>query len=215
MPVFGQERASIELDASTVSISGTKPPSSPALRANAIEQIMLEKGILLPGAVDEIVEIFEHKLGPKNGAKVIARAWVDPDYKARLLANGTEAIRELGFGGVQGEFMVVVENTPSVHNVTVCTLCSCYPWPVLGLPPTWYKSAAYRSRIVIEPRSVLQEFGLTIPDNKEVRVWDSNSDVRHLVLPERPSGTETWSEDQLAAIVTRDAMIGTGLCRAG
>ena len=160
MPVFGQERASIELDASTVSISGTKPPSSPALRANAIEQIMLEKGILLPGAVDEIVEIFEHKLGPKNGAKVIARAWVDPDYKARLLANGTEAIRELGFGGVQGEFMVVVENTPSVHNVTVCTLCSCYPWPVLGLPPTWYKSAAYRSRIVIEPRSVLQEFGL-------------------------------------------------------
>ena len=215
MPVFGQERASIELDASTVSISGTKPPSSPALRANAIEQIMLEKGILLPGAVDEIVEIFEHKLGPKNGAKVIARAWVDPDYKARLLANGTEAIRELGFGGVQGEFMVVVENTPSVHNVTVCTLCSCYPWPVLGLPPTWYKSAAYRSRIVIEPRSVLQEFGLTIPDNKEVRVWDSNSEVRYLVLPERPSGTETWSEDQLAAIVTRDAMIGTGLCRAG
>jgi nitrile hydratase len=215
MPVFGQERASIELDASTVSISGTKPPSSPALRANAIEQIMLEKGILLPGAVDEIVEIFEHKLGPKNGAKVIARAWVDPDYKARLLANGTEAIRELGFGGVQGEFMVVVENTPSVHNVTVCTLCSCYPWPVLGLPPTWYKSAAYRSRIVIEPRSVLQEFGLSIPDNKEVRVWDSNSEVRYLVLPERPSGTETWSEDQLAAIVTRDAMIGTGLCRAG
>ena len=215
MPVFGQERASIELDASTVSISGTKPPSSPALRANAIEQIMLEKGILLPGAVDEIVEIFEHKLGPKNGAKVIARAWVDPDYKARLLANGTEAIRELGFGGVQGEFMVVVENTPSVHNVTVCTLCSCYPWPVLGLPPAWYKSAAYRSRIVIEPRSVLQEFGLTIPDNKEVRVWDSNSEVRYLVLPERPSGTETWSEDQLAAIVTRDAMIGTSLCRAG
>ena len=197
-----------------MSNSSAKPPSQASLRARAIEQIMLEKGILQPGAVDEIVDIFENRLGPRNGAKVVARAWVDPEYRKRLLDNGTGAIAELGFGGVQGEYMVVVENNADVHNVTVCTLCSCYPWPVLGLPPTWYKSAPYRSRIVIEPRAVLKEFGVDVPDSQEVRVWDSNNEVRYLVLPIRPAGTEGWSEDQLAAIVTRDSMIGTGLCVA-
>jgi nitrile hydratase len=195
-----------------LSETGTSPPSQLALRAKAIEQIMLEKGILQPGAVDEIIDIFEHKLRPENGAKVVAHAWVDPEYKQRLLANGSAAISELGFGGVQGEYMVVVENTAEIHNVTVCTLCSCYPWPVLGLPPTWYKSAPYRSRIVIEPRVVLKEFGLAIPDSKEVRVWDSNNEVRYLGLPERPAGTDGWWEERLAEIVTRDSMIGTAVC---
>ena len=161
-----------------------------------------------------IVANFEHNLGPLNGAKVVARAWVDPDYKARLLADGTAAIAELGFGGLQGEHLVVVENTPRVHNVVVCTLCSCYPWPVLGLPPVWYKAAPYRSRAVIDPRGVLGEFGLALPDDVEVRVWDSTAELRYLVLPERPPGTEGMTEDQLAELVTRDSMIGTAKVKA-
>ncbi len=187
------------------------PPDERALRIKAIESLLIEKGIIDEAAVDELVDIFEHRIGPKNGAKVVARAWVDPDYKARLLENGTAAIAELGFSGVQGEEMTVIENTATVHNMVVCTLCSCYPWPTLGLPPSWYKSAPYRSRVVIEPREVLSEFGYDIPDDKEVRVWDSNAELRYLVLPQRPTGTEGWSEEQLAEIVTRDAMIGTNV----
>lgn len=191
---------------------GTEPPSDTALRVKAIEQLMIEKGLLKEGAVDAIVEVFEHELGPKNGARVVARAWSDPEYKQRLMTNASEAILELGYSGFDGSYMVVRENTPEVHNVTVCTLCSCYPWPTLGLPPTWYKTAPYRSRVVIEPRAVLEEFGLSIPDNVEVRVWDSINELRYLVLPMRPEGTEGWSEEQLAKLVTRDSMIGTGLC---
>ena len=155
-----------------------------------------------------LIDTYEHKVGPRNGARVVARAWVDPAYKQRLLTDATAAIAELGYGGQQGEHMVVVENTPKVHNLVVCTLCSCYPWPVLGLPPVWYKSAPYRSRAVIDPRGVLREFGLELPDDVEVRVWDSTAEMRYLVLPERPAGTEKLSEEQLAALVTRDAMIG-------
>ena len=177
-------------------------------RVAKIESLLVEKGIVSREALDKLVDIYEHDLGPMNGARVVARAWVDPDYKQRLLENATAAIAELGYGGMQGEHMVVVENTPAVHNVVVCTLCSCYPWPVLGLPPTWYKSSAYRSRIVIDPRSVLQEFGTELDDKVEVRVWDSSSEVRYLVLPERPAGTEDMSEAELAGLVTRDAMIG-------
>jgi nitrile hydratase len=203
--------------------SGTQPPSTPALRIKAIEQLLLEKGILQPDAVARIVDMFEHKLGPKLGAKVVARAWIDPEYKARLLDHGTAAIRELGLFDAQNPLMaalantptVVLENTSTVHNVVVCTLCSCYPWHVLGLPPSWYKSFPYRSRLVIEPRRVLLEFGLQVPDDVEVRVWDSNNELRYLVLPQRPAGTEGWSEDALAAIVTRDSMVGTGICKAG
>ncbi len=190
---------------------GTKPPSDKALRIRAMEQLLLEKGLIREGAVDTIIDIFEHQLGPKNGAKVVARAWADPDYKARLMADATAAILEFGFSGFQGEYMVVCENTPEVHNVVVCTLCSCYPWPVLGLPPNWYKTAPYRARVVIEPRAVLKEFGLSIPDDVEVRVWDSNNELRYLILPMRPEGTEGWSEEELARLVTRDSMIGTGL----
>ena len=177
-------------------------------RVAKIESLLVEKGIVSREALDKLVDIYEHDLGPMNGARVVARAWIDPDYKQRLLENATAAIAELGYGGMQGEHMVVVENTPAVHNVVVCTLCSCYPWPVLGLPPTWYKSSAYRSRIVIDPRSVLQEFGTELDDKVEVRVWDSSSEVRYLVLPERPAGTEDMSEAELAGLVTRDAMIG-------
>ena len=191
----------------------TKPPSSPALRIKAIETLMVEKGLMSLDAVDEMIDVVENRIGPRNGAKVVARAWVDPAYRKRLLENGTAAIAELGFQGGQGEHMVVLENTMKVHNVTVCTLCSCYPWPTLGLPPVWYKSAPYRSRIVIEPRRVLGEFGLEIPDSVEVRVWDSNAEIRYLVLPMRPAGTEGLSEEQLADLVTRDSMIGTGLPR--
>ena len=162
----------------------------------------------------ELIDTYEHKVGPRNGAQVVAKAWSDPEYKRRLLADATAAIAELGFSGVQGEDMQVVENTPDVHNVTVCTLCSCYPWPVLGLPPVWYKSAPYRSRIVIDPRGVLAEFGVNIPESKEVRVWDSSAELRYLVLPERPAGTDGWSEAQLIELVTRDSMIGTGLVAA-
>jgi nitrile hydratase len=178
------------------------------LRVKALESLLVEKGLVDPVALDQLIGTYETKIGPRNGAKVVARAWVDPAYKKRLLENGTAAIAELGFTGMQGETMVVVENTPQVHNVVVCTLCSCYPWPVLGLPPVWYKSNAYRSRVVIEPRGVLREFGLELPMEAEVRVWDSTSEVRYLVLPQRPPGTEGMTEEQLAALVTRDAMIG-------
>ncbi|MGH8258579.1 MAG: nitrile hydratase subunit alpha [Steroidobacteraceae bacterium] len=187
------------------------PPSNPALRIKALESLLIEKGLIDPGAIDAMVELFEHRIGPRNGAKVVAHAWADPHYKSRLLANGTPAIAELGISGLQGEDMVVLENTPQIHNVVVCTLCSCYPWPTLGLPPGWYKSAPYRSRIVIEPRRVLAELGLDIPPGVEVRVWDSNAEIRYMVLPMRPGGTEGWNEEQLAAIVTRDAMIGTAV----
>lgn len=189
----------------------TMPPPTLALRIKAIETLMVEKGKIDPGAVTEIVDIFQNKLGPRIGAGVVARAWSDPAFKVRLLKDGTEALKEMGVGGLQGEAMIILENTPEVHNVIVCTLCSCYPWTVLGLPPTWYKSAPYRSRIVIEPRSVLAEFGLHISNDREVRVYDSNAEVRYMVLPERPDGTEGWSEEQLATLVTRDSMIGTGV----
>jgi len=180
----------------------------------ALESLLVEKKLVDPKALDAVVELYETKIGPHNGAKVIAKAWTDPDYKKRLLENGTAAIAELGFSGVQGEDMLVVENTPDVHNMVVCTLCSCYPWPTLGLPPVWFKAAPYRSRAVIDPRGVLEEFGVTVPAEKEVRVWDSNAELRYLVLPERPPGTEDMSEEELAALVTRDSMIGTGLAKA-
>jgi nitrile hydratase len=177
-------------------------------RVAAIEAVLTERGLLDPDALDEMVRHFEDDLSPLNGAKVVARAWVDPAYKARLLADGTAAIAELGFGGPEGDHMVVVENTPSVHNLIVCTLCSCYPWPTLGLPPTWYKSPAYRSRAVREPRALLAEMGTALPDDVEIRVWDSSAEVRYLVLPERPAGTDRLDEATLATRVTRDSMIG-------
>jgi nitrile hydratase subunit alpha len=181
---------------------------SAALRAEALEQLLVERGLVDPSRLDRYIDRYVHDIGPMNGAKVVARAWIDPAYRARLLAEGTTAIAELGFGGPQGEHIVVVENTPEVHNVVVCTLCSCYPWPVLGLPPSWYKDPAYRSRIVREPRTVLAEMGLRLDPARQVRVWDSSSEVRYLVLPMRPAGTERLGEDELAAIVGRDAMIG-------
>jgi nitrile hydratase subunit alpha len=183
-------------------------PSDVALRVKALESILVEKGMVDPATIDAVIETYESKIGPRNGARVVARAWVDAAYRKRLLADGTAAIAELGYGGAQGEDMVVVENTPAVHNLVVCTLCSCYPWPVLGLPPTWYKSAPYRSRAVIDPRGVLREFGVTLPDDVQVRVWDSTAEIRYLVLPERPPGTERMTEEQLAALVTRNAMVG-------
>lgn len=192
----------------------TEPPADIELRVRALESLLQGKGLIDPAALDELIDTYEHKVGPRNGAQVVAKAWSDPEYKRRLLADATAAIAELGFSGVQGEDMQVVENTPDVHNVTVCTLCSCYPWPVLGLPPVWYKSAPYRSRIVIDPRGVLAEFGVNIPESKEVRVWDSSAELRYLVLPERPAGTDGWSEAQLIELVTRDSMIGTGLVAA-
>jgi nitrile hydratase len=181
------------------------------LRVRALETILVEKGYVDPAALDAIIETYEVKIGPRNGAKVVARAWTDPAYKTRLLQDATAAIKELGFPGRQGEHMVAVENTDRVHNLVVCTLCSCYPWPVLGLPPVWYKSAPYRSRAVIEPRAVLADFGVRLPDDREIRVWDSTAEIRYLVLPQRPAGTEHLGEEQLAALVTRDSMIGTGL----
>lgn len=192
----------------------THPPVDIELRVRALESLLQEKGLIDPAALDELIDTYEHKVGPRNGAQVVARAWSDPEYKRRLMENATAAIAELGFSGIQGEDMLVVENTPDVHNVTVCTLCSCYPWPVLGLPPVWYKSAPYRSRIVIDPRGVLAEFGLHIPENKEIRVWDNSAELRYLVLPERPAGTEGWSEAQLSELITRDSMIGTGVVSA-
>ena len=183
-------------------------PSDPALRVTALESLLVEKGLIDRAALDALIDTYEHKIGPRNGAKVVARAWADPAYKARLLADATAAIAELGFGGMQGEHMVAVENTPEVHNLIVCTLCSCYPYTVLGLPPVWYKSSAYRSRAVIDPRGVLREFGLELPQDVAIRVWDSTAELRYLVLPERPSGSENLNEEQLASYVTRDAMIG-------
>lgn len=191
-----------------------EPLSYPAARAMALESLLIEKGLLASDVIDALVRTYEQDIGPLNGAKVVARAWGDPAYKTRLLEDGTAAIAELGFSGAQGAEMVVLENTPILHNMVVCTLCSCYPWPVLGLPPTWYKSAAYRSRAVSEPRAVLREFGLDLDESVELRVWDSTAEVRYLVLPERPSGTEGWSETELATLVTRDAMIGVGRARS-
>ncbi|MEK7214664.1 MAG: nitrile hydratase subunit alpha [Chloroflexota bacterium] len=185
-----------------------EPESPAALRARAIESLLVEKGLISTDAIDLIVHAYEQDIGPMNGARVVAKAWTDPGYKQRLLTDGTDAIAELGYGGNQGAEIVVLENTATVHNVVVCTLCSCYPWPVLGLPPSWYKSAPYRSRVVREPRAVLREFGLELGPEVEVRVWDSTAEVRYMVLPERPAGAETLSEAELAALITRDAMIG-------
>ena len=190
-------------------------PSDPALRAKALESVLVAKGLVDRAALDVVVDTYQRQIGPRNGARVIARAWVDPAYRLRLLTNATAAIAELGFGGEQGESMVVVENTPRVHNLVVCTLCSCYPWPVLGLPPVWYKSAAYRARAVIDPRGVLKEFGLELAPEVEVRVWDSTAEVRYLVLPERPAGTEKLSEGRLAELVSRDAMVGVSRIAPG
>jgi nitrile hydratase len=186
-------------------------PSDPELRVKAIETLLLSKGLIDPNTLDELIDTYENSIGPQNGAKVVAKAWVDNDYKKRLLEDATSAIRELSYQGRQGENMVVVENTPKIHNVVVCTLCSCYPWPVLGIPPTWYKSDEYRSRAVREPRKVLSEFGLNIVSNVQIKVWDSTAELRYLVLPMRPIGSENMSEAELAKLVTRNSMIGTGL----
>jgi nitrile hydratase len=184
------------------------PLTDVELRVRALESLLVDKGLVEPAALDALIDTYETKVGPRNGAKVVARAWVDPAYKRRLLEDGTAAVAEFGFMGRQSEKLVVVENTPAVHNVVVCTLCSCYPWAVLGLPPVWYKSAPYRARAVIDPRGVLKELGVNVPDTREVRVWDSTAEIRYMVLPERPQGTEKLSEDELAALITRDAMIG-------
>lgn len=186
----------------------TDPPSDLELRVKALESLLIEKGLVDPVALDVLIDTYEHKVGPRNGSKVVAKAWTEPDYKAWLLEDGTEAIASLGFTGRQGEHMMTVENTPSLHNVVVCTLCSCYPWPVLGLPPVWYKAAPYRSRVVSDPRGVLREFGTELPDDMEVRVWDSTAEMRYLVLPLRPEGTEDWTADRLETLVTRNSMIG-------
>jgi nitrile hydratase len=185
--------------------------SDPELRVKALERVLVEKGYVDPAALDVIAEIYERNIGPHNGARVVARAWCDPDYRAWLLEDGTAAIAALGYSGRGGETIRVVANTPQVHNVIVCTLCSCYPWPVLGLPPVWYKSPAYRSRVVVDPRGVLAEFGVELPADTEIRVWDSTSEIRYLVVPMRPPDTDGWSEEQLARLVTRDSMIGTSL----
>jgi nitrile hydratase subunit alpha len=184
------------------------PLSDVEARTRALESLLLEKGLLTPDAVDQVIAAYERDIGPLNGARVVARAWVDAEYKQRLLTDATPAIAELGFGGRQGEHMVVLENTSAIHNVIVCTLCSCYPWPVLGLPPVWYKSPPYRSRVVIEPRRVLQEFGLKLDEATEIKVWDSSAEIRYMVLPERPAGTEGMTEEELVKLVTRDSMIG-------
>ena len=192
-------------------ISDHQHPVEPAAverRVAALEQLLTERGIVPPGFVDEVNRAYEHDIGPRNGAKVVARAWVDPAYKRRLLADGTAAIAELGFGGNEGDHMQVVENTEGVHNVVVCTLCSCYPWPVLGLPPAWYKDPPYRARVVREPRALLAEMGCELEEHVEISVWDSSAEQRYLVLPQRPDGTAGWSEQELAELVTRDAMIG-------
>jgi nitrile hydratase len=189
-------------------------PSDMTLRVKALESLLVEKGLVDPAALDALVDTYENKVGPRNGAQVVARAWVDASYKKRLLKDAPAAIAEFGYLGTQGDHMVVVENTPKVHNLVVCTLCSCYPWPVLGLPPVWYKSAPYRSRSVIDPRGVLKEFGLELSEDVEVRVWDSTAELRYLVLPERPAGTEKLTEAELAALVTRDSMIGVAKVKA-
>ncbi len=192
----------------------TRPLSDPEIRVKALESLLVEKGLVDPKALDELVDTYETKVGPHNGAQVVARAWTDPEYKKRLLEDGSAGIGELGFSGMQGEDLIVVENTPEVHNILVCTLCSCYPWPTLGLPPVWYKAAPYRARAVSDPRGVLQEFGVDVPADKEVRVWDSTAELRYMVLPERPAGTDGMSEEELAALVTRDSMIGVALVEA-
>ena len=191
-----------------------RPESDAAIRVRALESILAEKGLIDPKALDALVDTYEHKIGPRNGAQVVARAWVDAAYKQRLLTDATAAIKEFGFSGLQGEDMVVVENTPDIHNVVVCTLCSCYPWPTLGLPPVWYKSAPYRARVVSDPRSVLKEFNTELPETVEVRTWDTTAELRYLVLPERPAGTENMTEAQLAELVTRDSMIGVTKAKA-
>jgi nitrile hydratase subunit alpha len=190
------------------------PLTDVELRVRALESLLVDKGLVDPKALDALIDTYETKVGPRNGARVVARAWVDPDYKRRLLEDGTAAVAEFGFIGRQSEKLVVVENTPAVHNVVVCTLCSCYPWAVLGLPPVWYKSAPYRARAVIDPRGVLQELGVEVPSSAEVRVWDSTAEIRYMVLPQRPSGTEKLGEEELAALVTRDAMIGVATVAA-
>ena len=189
------------------------PPKKVEIRVKALESLLVEKGLVDPLALDELVDVYEHRVGPQNGAKVVAKAWCDPAYRDRLLGDATAAIAEFGFKGRQGEDMVALENTPTVHNMVVCTLCSCYPWPVLGLPPVWYKSPPYRARAVSEPRSVLEEFGVRLEKHVEVRVWDSTAEVRYLVIPMRPEGTEHFNEIQLASLVTRDSMIGTGFIK--
>ena len=186
-------------------------PSDPELRVKAIESLLLSKGLIDAKTLDELIDTYENKIGPQNGAKVVAKAWIDNDYKKRLLEDATSAIRELSYQGRQGENMIVVENTPEIHNVIVCTLCSCYPWPVLGIPPTWYKSDEYRSRTVREPRKVLSEFGVQVDSQVKVKVWDSTAELRYLVLPMRPEGSENMNESELAKLVTRNSMIGTGL----
>ena len=189
-------------------------PSDPALRVKALETILTQKGLIDPTALDKIIEAYETKIGPRNGARVVATAWIDPTFKAALLSDATAVVSELGYYGRQGEHMVVVENTDEVHNIVVCTLCSCYPWPLLGIPPAWYKSDAYRARAVREPRKVLAEFGVTLPSDKAVRVWDSTAEIRYLVLPQRPYGTDGMDEVALMSLITRDSMIGTGLAIA-
>jgi len=192
----------------------TEPPSDIALRVKALESLLTEKGLIDPAALDLIIDTYETKVGPHCGAKVVARAWTDDDFKTRLMENATDAIAEMGYAGRQGEHIVIVENKTDTHNLVVCTLCSCYPWPVLGLPPVWYKSAPYRSRAVSNPREVLAEFGTHLDDDVEVRVWDSTSEMRYLVLPERPQGTEDWTVDKLEALVSRNSMIGVERARS-
>ncbi len=189
--------------------------SDTVLRVRALETLLTDKGYIESAALDELIDTYQHKVGPRNGAAVVARAWSDPDYRQRLLSDATVAIAELDFVGRQGEHMIAVENTTDLHNIVVCTLCSCYPWPVLGLPPVWYKSPPYRAKVVIDPRGVLADFGLTVPETTEVCVWDSTAEVRYLVIPMRPPGTDGWSEQQLAKLVTRNSMIGTGLALDG
>ncbi|MDO6480407.1 nitrile hydratase subunit alpha [Shimia thalassica] len=186
-------------------------PPDPALRVKALETILTDKGLIDPAALDEIIDTYQNKIGPQNGAKVVAKMWSDPEFRAAMLSDPMPLLEEMGFYGRQGEHMVIVENTDDVHNVVVCTLCSCYPWPLLGIPPGWYKSDAYRSRVVREPRKVLQEFGVNIPEETSVRVWDSTAEIRYLVVPQRPAGTEGLDETALEALVTRDSMVGTGL----
>jgi len=194
--------------------AASRDDAAMARRVAAIESVLTQKGYIDPAALEAIIETYEHKIGPRNGARVVARAWADPAYSERLARDATAAIAELGYGGRQGEHMVAVRNTRRLHNLVVCTLCSCYPWPVLGLPPVWYKSAPYRSRAVLDPRGLLGEFGVTLPEGVAIRVWDSTAETRYLVVPDRPPGTEGWSEERLADLVTRDSMVGAGLALA-
>ena len=192
----------------------TDPPSDLALRVKALESLLIEKGLVDPAAIDELIDTYENKVGPRNGARVVARAWIDPAFKTSLLDNATAAIASMGYSGRQGEHIRIVENTPKIHNLVVCTLCSCYPWPLLGLPPVWYKSAPYRARVVSDPRGVLREFSTKLGKDVEIRVWDSTSEMRFLVLPERPEGTESLSQEDLAELVTRNSMIGVEQAKA-